>query len=234
MSYFIGIDLGQAAEPTGIVVVESNTLPHEMREFRTRSSWTMKPVFTLPDGTETLEHPPVSYLVRHIDRLIGVSYPQVLERMQVLAASLSPKAIVVDATGVGKAALELFRRARLEIDAVTITGGDAISHESYREYRIPKRELVTTAQVLLQTDRLKIARSLQHGELLGKELRSFKVRIDPATSQDSYLAWREGQNDDLVLALCVVLWMAEKNNGGVPQSSFTLIARPERGLQYLV
>src|SRR5258708_31256077 len=71
-------------------------------------------------------------------------------------------------------------------------------------------------QVLLQTGRLKIARNLTEGELLAKELRDFRVRIDPATSRDSFLSWREGQNDDLVFALAVALWIGEKENGIVP------------------
>jgi len=38
------------------------------------------------------------------------------------------------------------------------------------------------------------------------------VRTEPTRANDA-LAWREGPQDDLVLALCAALWLAEKNTG---------------------
>jgi hypothetical protein len=227
MTYFIGIDLGQVSEATAIVVVEANVLRYVMRRFDDGRSHGSEPVFFLPDGTTTYDHPPVSYAVRHIDRLIGARYPEIVLRMNELSASLGSPSIAVDATGVGRAALELFRGDDSTIKAITLTGGDAIVKDR-RDYRVPKRDLVTTAQVLLQTERLKIARSVQHGDLLGRELQSFRVKIDPQTAKDSYLSWRENQNDDLVLALCVALWIAEDSNGGIPTGGITVTRRPAR------
>jgi hypothetical protein len=60
--------------------------------------------------------------------------------------------------------------------AVTITGGDAVSRDG-REYRVPKRDLVSVVQVLLQAERLKIASSLKEASILTAEMLAFKVSI---------------------------------------------------------
>jgi hypothetical protein len=226
-SYFVGVDLGQVAEPTAIVVVEADTLPYEIRDFGRHGSYIPRPVFFLPGGKETRDHPPVSYSVRHIERLTEATYSDVVNEVRKLEAQLKPKSIAVDATGVGRAAVDLFREIGDSMQPITITAGDAVTKDP-REYRIPKRDLATTAQVLLQGGRLKIARSLREGELLASELQSFRVKVDLLAARDAMAAWREGVNDDLVLALCIALWIAEDQNGGVPVCTFSLIARRER------
>ena len=75
--------------------------------------------------------------------------------------------------------------------AVTITGGDTASRDG-RDHRVPKRDLVSTLQVELQNDRLKIAERLPLSEVLVREMRAFRAKISIATGHDSYEAWREG------------------------------------------
>ena len=45
------------------------------------------------------------------------------------------------------------------------------------------------------------------------------MKIDPITAHDSYGAWREGQHDDLVLAVALAVWFAE-HGGGRPNLRF--------------
>src|SRR5438477_511373 len=71
-------------------------------------------------------------------------------------------------------------------------------------------------QVLLQSGRLKIAEGLPDTKTLVRELLNFKVKIDPVTAHDSYAAWRENIHDDLVLAVAMALWLAEKVQVDVP------------------
>jgi hypothetical protein len=68
--------------------------------------------------------------------------------------------LVVDHTGVGRPIIDLLRQAGLDPIAITIHGGDAVPHETWNEYRLPKRDLIGTLQALLQTDRLKVAEAL--------------------------------------------------------------------------
>jgi hypothetical protein len=39
------------------------------------------------------------------------------------------------------------------------------------------------------------------------------MRIDLTTGHDSYGQWREGQHDDLVLAVALAAWWAETRHG---------------------
>jgi hypothetical protein len=72
---------------------------------------------------------------------------------------------------------------------------------------------VSALQLLLQSRRLHIARSLEHAATLVKELENFRVKIT-AAARETYEAWREGQHDDLVLAAALAAWMGEETLTG--------------------
>jgi hypothetical protein len=213
MSFFVGVELGQASEVTAIAIVESLTLPILRSETIRREGWVdVRPVYQAPDGTETREHPPVNFALRHLERFpVGSSYTDILDRVMTLAQKLSGPSVVVDATRMGTAALNLFRYSGLYVTMVSIIAGDQEAQEG-SDYRVPKKDLVSVTQVLLQTGRLKIARTLPHAALLARELVNFRSRVTPQTSE-SQLDWREGVNDDLVLALAIAAWKAEQNPG---------------------
>jgi hypothetical protein len=184
--YFVGLDLGQQSDFTGVVVCEK--VP--------------------PEGSDDY-----GLHVMHLERFRDVLYPEVVERVSRLmeAPQLGGEvALAVDATGVGAAVVDMLRRAGLTFDAVTITGGDTETQSGWYDWRVPKRDLVGGLQVLLQSGRLKIARSLEHAETLKAELLNFRVKIDPRTAHDSYSHWREHEHDDLVLACSLAAWKAKK------------------------
>lgn len=73
--------------------------------------------------------------------------------------------LAVDATGVGRPVVDLLRGKRLgstRFLPAVITGGDS---ESYADgyYRVPKRDLMTWLQVLLQRGQLQIAAAMGGG-----------------------------------------------------------------------
>ena len=183
-SFLVGLDLGQAADYTALVVIErveqQKAKPH--------------------------------FHVRHIQRFqLGTSYPVVVERVKSIITQkpLEGKAqLVVDATGVGAPVVDLLRQAGLSPVAVMITGGDTVSQEPL-VLRVPKRDLVSTLQILLQEGRLKVAESLPEASILVKELLTFQVKIT-ASAHDVYGSWREGAHDDLVLAVALGAWAGEK------------------------
>ena len=179
-SFLVGLDLGQAADYTALVVIErveqQKAKPH--------------------------------FHVRHIQRFqLGTSYPVVVERVKSIITQkpLEGKAqLVVDATGVGAPVVDLLRQAGLSPVAIMITGGDTVSQEPL-VLRVPKRDLVSTLQILLQEGRLKVAESLPEASILVKELLTFQVKIT-ASAHDVYGSWREGSHDDVVLAICLAAW----------------------------
>ena len=73
---------------------------------------------------------------------------------------------------------------------------------------MPKRELVGTLQVLLQTRRLRVARTLPDAVVLVQELENFRAKVTTAR-QETLESWREGRHDDLILAVAVAAWLGE-------------------------
>jgi hypothetical protein len=94
-----------------------------------------------------------------------------------------------------------------------VVGGEAVVQEGTL-YKVPKRELVSTAQILLQTSRLRIARGLSLSKLLARELSTFRMtRVLLGQKDDPPAVWREGSADDLVLGLSIALWIANRHSG---------------------
>jgi hypothetical protein len=105
----------------------------------------------------------------------------------------------VDATGVGRPVVDLFRQRGLKPIDITITGGNNPNFEN--GWKVPKRDIIGTVQVLLQADRLKFSADLPLIPQLIQELVAYRVKIDPVTAHDT---WRgEGAHDDMVLAVAI-------------------------------
>jgi hypothetical protein len=123
--------------------------------------------------------------------------------------------MAVDATGVGRAVLETFRGADLpaELRPVVITAGHAETRDDDGCYHVPKVNLIGTIEILFQARRLGISGNMPFAETLAKELANFRRRITPA-GNEVFGAWREGQHDDLVLAVAMATWLAERTPPG--------------------
>lgn len=237
--YIVGLDLGQADDYTALAVVQRLTESTARRGAHTAGDdppgvsralrgpaigpvindpWSveLQTVVLGQSGVARRHADAVArhYRLVHLERLRGVAYPDIVTKVAQLlrAPELTgehpdPK-LVVDATGVGRPVVDLFRKAGLAPVAVTITGGDSVGL-SNGCVTVPKRDLVGTLLVLLQTQRLKIQRSIRHADTLQSELMNFKVKINATTAHDSYNA-REGEHDDLVLAAALACWQGER------------------------
>lgn len=183
--YTVGLDLGQAKDYTAFAILEEKTLRH--------------------------------YNLRHVERHRGKPYPELVERLRELLAAL-PKnpapSLAVDGTGVGRPVVDMIRDSHLEADlyAITITGGDEVTRHGF-DIRVPKRDLVSSVAVLLQTGRLRIPRNLPDADVLEQELVRFRAKIS-ISGHDTYEAWREQDHDDLVLAVALACWLNEKGRDG--------------------
>ena len=229
-SYAVGVDLGQVQDYTAIAVVglderylaaclardeayddlsRARQDPH-LDEVDLRSMERK-----IDDRLDSLPEP--VYEVRHLERLpLGTRYPEVVGRIKALLSTpplADECALAVDATGVGVAVTDMLRNAGLHFDRVTITSGEKEIRERSR-WRVPKRDLISACQVLLQQRRLKIAASLPEAKILTDELLNFRYKITQASNL-TYESWREGAHDDLVLALSLAVWEAEKGLFGV-------------------
>lgn len=143
---------------------------------------------------------------------MSTAYPDIISDVvkNVRPAIRGPLTIVVDQTGVGRGLSDMVaRKFDDDITRVAISAGHASTFASDHTRLIPKVELVTCLQLLLQTRRLRIAESLPFAALLVTELQNFKAK-PVAVSDDPLIAWREGQHDDLVFAVALALHQAEK------------------------
>jgi hypothetical protein len=124
---------------------------------------------------------------------------------------LAHRRLVVDQTGVGQAIIEMLKDSavRAEVSLVTITAGlKASFHAS--SWLVPKKDLVATLQVLLQTRRIRIAEMLPEAKTLVGELERFRAHVTPSSAGDLLADWREAPHDDLVLAVAAAAWYAER------------------------
>jgi hypothetical protein len=160
----------------------------------------------------------VEYHLRDLRRFpLGTPYPDIVEWVAGLMEhpQLRGATLVVDATGVGAAVLDLLRDRGLGPVPVWITAGERAEGVG-DGWRVPKRDLVAVIQVLLQTGRLKLAAGLPEVATLVQELREFRVRYTP-TGRDVYGVWREGEHDDLVLALALAVWWGERGGASAQE-----------------
>lgn len=211
-TFFIGVDLGQAHDTTGIAVLEST-----QRETGRMDVSLRFPFFVPGRPLETIQHPELEniYAVRHLERLgAGTPYPVQVARVGDLRHELlkldADVTLIVDQTGTGKPVTDIFRRAGLEPEAAILTAADIPSYDG-DEYRIPRRDLVSSAQILLQSQRLTIARGLPLAETLISELLAFKATITLQRETGSVPSepWRVQTHDDLVLAVALAAWYGE-------------------------
>ena len=84
------------------------------------------------------------------------------------------------------------------------------------------KELVSVTQSALQGKRLAVSPKLKEGKTMQKELRTFKSKINVASMTESYVAWREGDHDDLVLAVCMAVWFGEQGGWELTPGMFYL------------
>ena len=190
--YVIGLDLGQAQDFTALAIIQQ---PPAIRE--------------------TEEPEEIIYLLRHLQRFpLGTPYTEIVPAVAEIAKNpeLGYSTLVVDQTGVGRALVDMLKKEKMpsRLIPVTITTGQTITKTEENFWHVPKKELVTDLQVLLQSRRLKIARDLPDADILVREMENFKVKIT-AAANEVFGAWREGQHDDLVLAVALACWWAESH-----------------------
>jgi hypothetical protein len=150
----------------------------------------------------------------HIERApLGTPYSKVVRYVQKLMAlpAYQDVDLIVDATGVGRPVAERMEEEGLLPIPVIITGGSNESHEPRDwSWRVPKKNIVTVAQICLGRDILEMPSGHTLIEQVKHELRTFKRKKNPETQNESFEAGRESDHDDLVFALCLALWHVTK------------------------
>lgn len=204
--YYIGVDIGQALDYTAIAVLSTH------QKFREKTS--------LP-GTLQYKHEPTMiinyYQIKHLERMaLGTKYQDIVRRVQRITDNVNVARayyLIVDMTGVGRPVVELMRDANLAPVGVQITSGYHVAEQQYG-FSVPKRELVSSLQVLFQSERIKGPKPQIMPEIteLKEQLQHFNYKINQK-GNEVYQAEKEAIHDDLVLAVALASWYAEKSEG---------------------
>jgi hypothetical protein len=209
--YFLGLSLAPPAAPTGLAVLSRSPARDAA-------------------GAPRLDHNGDAvgrYAVVHLGRAAaGTPYPDVVRAVADLLArpgalrDAGAPPLAVDATAVGRPVVDLVLDARLPagVTPVSLTAGGAPARDVWRggrgsasvpSYRVPKPDLIAGVQAALQSGRLAVAKGLDHGETLRKELLGFRPAASLAPDPDSP-AWRDDGPSDLVWAVALALWLGER------------------------
>jgi hypothetical protein len=204
VNYLVGVDFGQLGDYSPITVIQCT------EEIRRRPG---------PAGIEALEADIVPYYdLRWADRPeLGTSYPEVRRRVKEVAEREEIRtsyALVVDLTGVGLAVAQEMVRDGLAPIGISITSGRKVNEEDEDDgiIRVPKKELITTMLLLIQSGRFKASPKVPFAAMLAAEMENFRMKIN-RRGHETFEAWREGDKDDLVLATAIPLWYAEHVGG---------------------
>jgi hypothetical protein len=181
--YLVGLDLGQTTDFTALAVIERSASPE------------------------------TTYSLRHLQRVhLGTSYTAIIELVAKLLGT-APLAgcstLVVDETGLGRPVVDMLRPSTISapIIPITITAGKTVSTTDHGGFHVPKKQLVTCLQLLLQNQRLRIPSSLPDAKLLTRELLNFQVKITPAANE--VFGACHQSHDDMVLSVALACWLAE-------------------------
>lgn len=189
--YFSGLDLGTVADFTALAVLER------------------KPAGVPVGPRRHLYH--VVWLQRWE---LGTLYTTIADgvRKRFEGTRLQNSDVAVDYTGVGRPVMEQLQAVRVPaiLTPILITCGHEVTRdEKNGAYHVPKKELVSTVQVLLQNGLLKWPPKLPLAERLERELTDFRVKLTTA-GNETFGAWRDSQHDDLVLAVALAAWLGER------------------------
>lgn len=191
VAYYLGLDMGPVGQFTGMAIVEKTSIR---------------------DDEDKLIS--TSYAVRHLARFPpGTPYGTLIDEVRRVLTELPKKveAVLFDQTAVGHKVFRTVRDALRgwHVRGVMITAGMNECYDSRQGFMVPKIDLVGILQLLLQERRFRVATALELASTLTEELQQFQIRTLSSMS-DSVLEWRERPHDDLVLAVAIAIWYAER------------------------
>lgn len=187
--HIISVSLGGAGSPTGLAVIEPRS------------------AYWHPKGNESEIDYKNYFDVLWLERLdAGRPFPAIVARVRKIASERQLARgydILVDITRTGSAPLRLFEDLGLHyVQPVEITNTAEATYQNGIQY-LPRRDMIGTAQVALQDDKLKVSDGLDLAATLLTDLQAF----DPTMTGR---AAETGRNDDLVTAVAIAVWWADR------------------------
>ena len=202
--HLVGVDLGQARDPTSISIIERME--------------TIKPTANAPDQIYTDPDKIIGmYRLMHLEQAPRETpYPVVVRRIKAimqLPELMGRARLIIDYTGVGRPVHDMMIDEGLRPVTVSITTGAQIT-EKPTGYNVPKQDIVAILEVLLETHRFSYTKKLRIAERFEEQMREYRMKI-ARNGRVSFEALTEEIHDDLVIAVALPLWYAERTMGGM-------------------
>ncbi len=202
-SHVVSLSLGTVAEPSGLVVVAPRAQFLEQDE-----EYDLEEAYSRRNAGYGRQRDSENYFnVTWIKRFpAGYPIPEVVSRVSELISDklLAKKCtVLLDITSVGAAPERVFEGRGLHPTLIDLTNSGS-EERSGEVKRVPLRDVIGAAQVVVHTRRLKVADKLDLASTLAGDLLS----CDPKRVTRG-LDLRGGCNSDLVFALAIALWWAD-------------------------
>lgn len=201
--YIIGLDLGQVQDYSAFAIME--------REW----------VIDYPKQTDYIleELEPsrafLEYRLLDLQRYqLGTPYPDIVDNMVALMEDRRifdyGGMLIVDVGHVGRAVLDILKKAGVPVLGVNITAGFAETASATDPWvtNVPKRELVTPLVLAYQTGRIRVGPSVPQS--FDEELKAFGYHTNKRTGSVTYESLEAKVHDDQVVAAALAYWWAEK------------------------
>lgn len=138
--------------------------------------------------------------LRHLERLpLGTPYPEVVERIAELVRLLPEHGLTIDATGVGRAVVDMLGARGIQALAVTITGGRSIVVAG-SEVSLPRAALFLPLIAGIEAGTIRIARQLTDAPALLAEIKDARRQRQRIEARGS------GHHGDLMTAAALAFW----------------------------
>lgn len=203
--FVVGVDLGQARDPTAIAVIE-HVRAEIHHAYRGRANGDQLALWH-----RELRARPQQYNVRHLERLeLGTHYPAQVAHIadMMRRAPLKGARVFYDFTGVGRPVGDLLHDAQIrKLNRVHLTGGSSSKAEGDR-HAVSKVDLVSRLQAALHTGELAIEESLPDAATLARELADYRLNFTNAGN--AQFNARSGAHDDLLIATGLALYGAQR------------------------
>ena len=200
--FVVGLQLGGIQTPAALAIIErtpgrgeSDPVQHELRLLQ---RWA-------PGLPYTMIVRQVTQRLRMALRVENQNRDALGHPVRTMLAEQT-SALVVNATGVGKMALDVLEAdlPNLRTVAAWVTTGDQAIEEA-EGWRVPQRDLVAVVHLLDQQERLEIREGLAEGAELRAQMNAFQL-VPGASGRDRY---DPTGGDDLVLATSLACWFGE-------------------------
>ena len=180
----ISICLGGSLGPTGLVIVEPKSIYSHPRGDQTRLEWD--------------NH----FAVRWLERLpSGCEYLAILSRIRELTSQRRigrDPSILMDISATGLAAVRFFEDQGYFPIPFRVSDAGASSFQDAVRI-VPRKDMITAAQIAIQSSRLQVSTDLELAATLITDLEGFNPEA-PAKSQ----------HGDLVIGVAMILWWGER------------------------